>query len=54
MLTQAYYLHRDVILDDVTKPGLINELESMMYIMLHKPHELLSDVCSEYLIKLDD
>lgn len=44
MLSEAYHMKKDVVIDDITNPSLINELQEKMYIMLIKKHELLSEI----------
>lgn len=44
VLLQAYYNEVNVVIDDITYPDKFNMLESYKYIMLNKPHQLLSNV----------
>lgn len=44
VLLQAYYNDVCVVIDDLSSPKKFNMLESYKYIMLNKPHELLSEL----------
>lgn len=44
VLNQAYYNDIPIIIDDITKPKEYEYLKSMKYIMMTKPHRLLSEI----------
>lgn len=44
VLLQAYYNDVNVVFDDLSCPAKFKMLESYQYIMLNKPHELLSEI----------
>ena len=47
VLYQAYLKGVDIIIDDISNPDLYNELADRGYIMLDKPHRLLSELIKE-------
>ena len=44
VLLQAYYNDVNVVIDDLSCPAKFNMLEGYQYIMLSKPHQLLSEI----------
>lgn len=44
VLLQSYYNDVDVVIDDLSCPDKFKMLESYQYIMLNKPHKLLSEI----------
>lgn len=46
VLYQAYLSGVPIVIDDVSAPDYFEQLKSRDYIMLAKPHRLLSDVCT--------
>ena len=44
VLVQAFYAGKTVVLDDVSNPAYFSKLEEWQYIMLKKPHLLLSEL----------
>lgn len=44
VLLQAYYAGVDVLIDDVTAPDHYQKLQELQYIMMKKPHKLLSSL----------
>lgn len=44
VLYQAWYIGIPIVIDDYTLPGQLERLRDLRYVMLDKPHELLSDV----------
>ena len=44
VLLQAYYNDVHVVIDDLSSPNKFKMLESYQYIMLNKPHKLLSEI----------
>ena len=47
VLYQAHINHVPVVIDDLTEPERFAQLRSLRYIMLDKPHELLSALLQE-------
>lgn len=47
VLTEAYYLGAKVIIDDISEPELISELEYRKYFLLNKQHLLLSEFITD-------
>lgn len=47
VLSQAYFSGKKVAIDDVSAPSEYQELKDRQYIMLNRPHELLSDIVGE-------
>ena len=47
VLYQAYINHVPVVIDDLTAPERFAQLKSLCYIMLDKPHGLLSALLQE-------
>lgn len=47
VLYQAYLNGKIVVMDDVTHPNIISFLDEINYIMLNKPHKLLSELLKE-------
>lgn len=44
VLNEAYHMGKTIVIDDISNPMLITELKEQMYILMFKPHELLSDL----------
>jgi len=44
VILQAYYSNREVVIDDISNPDYFENLKASMYIMLNKPHRLLSEI----------
>lgn len=44
ILSEAYYLGKKIVIDDVTNPALIEVLKERKYLMLKKEHILLSEL----------
>lgn len=44
VLLQAFYNDVNVVIDDLSNPAKFNMLEGYKYIMLNKPHKLLSEI----------
>ena len=47
VLTEAFYMGIKIIIDDLSDPDLLKNLENSMYFLLDKKHELLSNVISK-------
>ncbi len=47
VLYQAWYLGIDIVIDDYTVPELYNRLKDLGYVMVKKPHRILSAILSE-------
>lgn len=47
VLSQAYFSGKQVVIDDISMPNEYNELREKRYIMLNRPHMLLSEVINE-------
>jgi len=47
VLSQAYFSGKNVVIDDVSKPEEYRELGNKGYIMLNRPHRLLSDLAAD-------
>ena len=44
VMLQAFYNDVNVVIDDLSNPAKFKKLEGYQYIMLNKPHDLLSQI----------
>lgn len=47
VLSEAYYSGKEIVIDDYSEPERYKNLKKRKYIMLYKPHKLLTELLSE-------